>query len=99
MRCALHFARVAFDVIIWIAVVYFEFYLIVLALSMIREQPIRFFIFHVDTVPTGDPAAKMIFLVVVLLGILGFLALAIATIYFRPRYCKTKNTQNVNHSS
>lgn len=94
-----HKLRLALGVLIWTAVVYFEISLGVLAISMIWEQPIKFFIFSVDTVPTGDPGAKMIVLIVVLLGILGFIAFAAVDIYFRLQFRKTKNTQSENHSS
>lgn len=87
------------SVLIWTAVAYFEISLIILAISMFWKQSVKFFIFSVDTVPTGDPGAKMIFLIVVLLSILGFIALIAVDIYFRLQFRKTKNTQSENHSS
>lgn len=98
MGCKL---RLALDVLIWTAVVYFEISLGVLAISMIREQPIKFFIFSVDTVPEADPAVKMFFLILVLFLSVGLAFLAGIEVWMLRIWLRqhAKSTQNANHSS
>lgn len=98
MKRVLHFAL---DMIIFAGIIYFEFSLVVLAVSMLLEKPVRFFIFHVNTVPEADPAVKMMFLILMLLLSAGLAFLAGVEVWIlRIRLRQhTKNAQSENHSS